>query len=91
VYLRVIVRPSPEIDGIDIKKINNVQVVQKGFFPSETSHFEDSVEIAVVFKVTDHPNQAQRQFLDNLVKKGVIEKYQFYDNGDKLLWEFPIR
>lgn len=86
-YLRVIVRPSPEIDGIDIDKISNVRVVQKGFFPSETSRFEDSVEVAVVFKVADNPNQAQLKFLDNLVDKNVIEKYQFYDNGHNLMWE----
>ncbi len=89
-YLRVIVKPSPEIDGIDIKKISNVQVVKKGFFPSETSLFEDSVQIAVVFEVADQPNPAQRQFLDNLLGK-VIEEYQLYDNGDKLLWKIPIR
>jgi len=88
-YLRVIVRPSPEIDGIDIDKISNVRVVQKGFFPSETSRFEDSVEVAVVFKVADNPDKAQLRFLDDLVKKGVVEKYQFYDNGQNLSWELP--
>jgi len=85
-HLRVVVKTDPESDDIDFEKISNVQVVKKGFFPSEKSYIEKSVQVIVLIKMEDEPDTAQSQFLKNLVEQGVIEEYHFYDNGDRCLW-----